>query len=87
VNESLPLGGGVFKGRYSPLWKGGVGGAIAFSERQRMGRRPIKVVGIDLAGREKGITGMCFLEGNQARVSLVHINDKILEAIGKTFER
>jgi predicted nuclease with RNAse H fold len=48
-----------------------------------MGRHHIKVVGIDLAGSEKRPTGMCFLEGNQARVSVVHTDDEILKAIGE----
>ncbi len=46
-----------------------------------MGRHHIKVVGIDLAGSEKRPTGMCFLEGNQARVSVVNTDDEILKAI------
>jgi predicted nuclease with RNAse H fold len=48
-----------------------------------MGGHHIKVVGIDLAGSEKRPTGMCFLEGNQARVSVVHTDDEILKAIGE----
>jgi predicted nuclease with RNAse H fold len=41
------------------------------------------VVGIDLAGSEKRPTGICILEGKQARVSVVHIDDEILQALGK----
>jgi predicted nuclease with RNAse H fold len=48
-----------------------------------MGRHHIKVVGIDLAGSEKRPTGMCCLEGNQARVSVVYTDDEILKATGE----
>ncbi len=48
-----------------------------------MGGRQIKVVGIDLAGSEKRPTGMCILEGNHVRVSVVHTDDEILEAVGE----
>jgi len=48
-----------------------------------MGRRYIKVAGIDLAGSEKRPTGMCCLKGRQARVSVVHTDGEILKAIGE----
>jgi predicted nuclease with RNAse H fold len=42
-----------------------------------------KLVGLDLAGSEKRPTGICFLEGNQARVSVLYTDKEILRAIGK----
>ncbi len=42
-----------------------------------------RVVGIDLAGSEKRPTGICTLQGRQARVSVVHRDDEILRAVGK----
>jgi predicted nuclease with RNAse H fold len=48
-----------------------------------MGARQIKVAGIDLAGSEKRPTGMCVLEGNRVRVSVMHTADEILEAVGE----
>jgi predicted nuclease with RNAse H fold len=43
----------------------------------------IKVVGIDLAGSEKRPTGICILEGRQARVSVVHTDEEIFQAVGE----
>ncbi len=43
----------------------------------------MKVVGIDLAGSEKRPTGICILEGRQARVSVVHTDEEIFQALGK----
>jgi len=43
----------------------------------------IKVAGIDLAGSEKRPTGICILEGGTARVSVVHMDDEILQAVGE----
>jgi predicted nuclease with RNAse H fold len=43
----------------------------------------LKVVGIDLAGSERRPTGFCLLEGKQARVSVLHSDREILQAIGK----
>jgi predicted nuclease with RNAse H fold len=42
-----------------------------------------KVVGIDLAGSEKRPTGICILEGSQARVSVVHTDEEIFQAVGE----
>jgi predicted nuclease with RNAse H fold len=42
-----------------------------------------KVVGIDLAGSEKRPTGFCLLEGNRARVSVLHSDEEIIRAVGK----
>ena len=47
-----------------------------------MRSHPIKVVGIDLAGSEKRPTGICILEDRQARVSVVHRDEEILQAVG-----
>lgn len=48
-----------------------------------MARKPVKVVGIDLAGSEKRATGFCLLERNRAEVSVVHTDGEILRAVGK----
>jgi uncharacterized protein len=49
-------------------------------------RKSAKVVGIDLAGSEKRATGFCLLEGNQAKVSVLHTDEEILRAIGEEVE-
>jgi predicted nuclease with RNAse H fold len=41
-----------------------------------------KLVGLDLAGSEKRPTGICLLEGNQAKVSTIYTDEEILRAIG-----
>jgi len=43
--------------------------------------RPLKVVGIDLAGSGQRPTGICFLEGNEARVSVLYGDEEILSVI------
>ena len=43
----------------------------------------IEVAGIDLAGSEKRPTGICILEGREARVWVVHTDEEILQAIGE----
>jgi predicted nuclease with RNAse H fold len=42
-----------------------------------------KLIGLDLAGSEQRPTGICFLEGNQAKVSVLYTDEEILRAIGK----
>jgi predicted nuclease with RNAse H fold len=44
---------------------------------------PAKLVGLDLAGSDQRPTGICFLKGNQAAVSVLFTDAEILEAIGK----
>ena len=48
-----------------------------------MGSHNMKVVGIDLAGSEKRPTGLCILEGRLARVSVVHTDEEIFQAVGE----
>ncbi len=47
-----------------------------------MSRKNPIVVGLDLAGSENRPTGICFLEGNQANVQIIHTDEEILRAIG-----
>jgi predicted nuclease with RNAse H fold len=47
-----------------------------------MSGRHEKLVGLDLAGSEKRPTGICLLEGNQAKVSAIYTDEEILRAIG-----
>ena len=47
-----------------------------------MNRRNPKLVGLDLAGSENRPTGICFLEGNQAKVLAIYTDEEILRAIG-----
>jgi predicted nuclease with RNAse H fold len=48
--------------------------------------RQTKVAGVDLAGSRKRPTGICFLKGRQAAVSVVHTDEEILQAIGDEVE-
>jgi uncharacterized protein len=56
--------------------------AIIFKEVGMPGSRA-KLVGLDLAGSVQRPTGICFLEGNQAKVSVLYTDEEILRAIGE----
>jgi predicted nuclease with RNAse H fold len=40
-----------------------------------------KLVGLDLAGSDKRPSGICFLQGNQANVFIIHTDEEILRAV------
>src|SRR5512136_1794216 len=48
-----------------------------------MGKRHPKFVGIDLAGSEKRVSGVCLLEGKKAKVYRVYSDEEILRIIGQ----
>jgi predicted nuclease with RNAse H fold len=40
-----------------------------------------KLIGLDLAGSDKRPSGICFLQGNQASVFIIHTDEEILRAV------
>lgn len=41
----------------------------------------MKIIGIDLAGKDKNTTGFCVMIDNETKVKLLHTDDEILKAI------